>query len=303
MGRSRYVVDEDQVYGLSLVDADNDIYEAEEIPASPLMIVSIPTIVTSIVTEDFADERHRVSVKKHMGDWSITKMNLKVAREHIQQHYPEYMTLFRSLPYREQRINMGRYLWLHYYGGLVLDSTLKVNAPLDTLFYYDADLYLLPSRWNGGLYSLKLMASRPNHDLWLHVIEAMSQAVIDPPAWAVTKETLITATTGSYLLSQVLTTTDYHYVTLSRSVVDPSTACADSQDGMVHDLKPQTSWVKCNWKVVCAIVIISVIILILVLGLLVGWLLRSMNWDSCQNQPYSSKSDYSNQAPIVEPNT
>ena len=260
-------------------EVTNDDYE---ILATPLMIVSIPTIVTSIMDEGHHDERHRSSIKKHMGDWTRMKMTLKTARTHIQQHYPEYMTLFRSLPYDEQRINMGRYLWLHHYGGLVLDSTLKLNAPLDTLFYYDADLYLLPSRWNGGLYSLKLMASRPQHPFWLDVVEAMRDAVMDPPAWAVTRETLITTTSGSYLLSQVLTTTDYHYVTLSRGVVDPSTPCEGSDRGMIQDLTDRTSWFGCNWKIVVIIVVTTLIILVLVVGILGGWLLASTDCEPCQ---------------------
>jgi len=234
-----------------------------------LKLVSIPTVITTI-GEGSRMQDHDDSVQNHMPDWSHVHLDLKEGRDFVRNYFPDFLSHYDDFQYDEQRVNSLRYMWLYVYGGVVLDSTNQINEPIDRLFYSDNDLYLVPSVWNHGYYSVQFIGSRAKHPIWLDMLDAIKKP---PPIWARTKYLKINATTGSYKLTEVIKDNTHTYVVLPRKLVDPCTICADGKlnnsgvlagfdDDLNWDYKLYR-WSYCNWWI-----ILIVLAVLLVLGLL-----------------------------------
>jgi inositol phosphorylceramide mannosyltransferase catalytic subunit len=100
----------------------------------------------------------------------------------VRTHYPERYALYRSFEREIFRADMARCLYLHYFGGVYVDLDIEPLRPLhDLLANQSCLLGTEPALhaeklWNKPrLVSNAVMASRPRHPFWLHMLDEIAR--------------------------------------------------------------------------------------------------------------------------------
>jgi mannosyltransferase OCH1-like enzyme len=75
----------------------------------------------------------RASWRTHHPDWTFMDWDLDKTRALIDEHYPEYLTMFDAYKRDIYRIDACRYFILHRYGGAYVDVDTTCVAPIDDL--------------------------------------------------------------------------------------------------------------------------------------------------------------------------
>lgn len=134
-------------------------------------------------------------MRQHLNDHAIKIWNACDAKQLVERHFPEYLTIFEAAP-RIMQIDMIRYMILHQEGGVYLDADIKVLKPLGPLLDGQEAVFMVetlisehyanavagePIR-NGLPEDLRrianyAMASRPGHPVWIEVLKEMKARI------------------------------------------------------------------------------------------------------------------------------
>ena len=214
--------------------------------------------------------------------WTYVLLSNQDRRDFVTKYFPEYLDVFNSLEHKVQEADMVRYMWLYVHGGVYMDLDYEVLKPLDDLFVYDADLYLIHSNNPGSSITNSFMASKPRCKFWLEVLEELADRVRNGREWwAKGKHLQVMMTTGPGMVQKVLNETQTPYMVLptnlinnlgvkdmkklpSQSQIDtylyPLEGCSwGSWDSKLYNFTYQ------NWEMLLIIVLIVVIGLLVVL--------------------------------------
>lgn len=132
----------------------------------------------------------------------------------VHSEYPELFRLFLALPYSIQRADVGRYLWLHKFGGIYIDMDYHVLKPfvqyLDSL---TADLVVLHSSNIEFIITNSLIKSRKGLQLFY---DLACESLRNPlgPWWAITKHLHIMSSTGPLAFHNKIVSSELAYVSL-----------------------------------------------------------------------------------------
>lgn len=217
------------------------------------------------------------SIKKYMPDWEYVLMTDQMNREFIGKHFPDFLPYYDNFPYNIQRADAIRYCWLYVNGGMYMDLDIELQHDLSSLFYDDADIYLVASGNIGSCITNSFMASKPRCKVWLDMIEYMKK----PLKWYhLLKHSTVMSSTGPVALNHVVKTSDTSYITLPATLLMPCSTCDIKCDVSQAWIKPLKggSWngidsicanaVMCNWK---SIVVVLVIVIIVLIVLFLMW--------------------------------
>lgn len=205
----------------------------------------IPKIVmqtwkTREVPEDWLPSQ--VSIDKHMSNWSYVLMTDEDNRNFVEQHFPDFLPYYDQLPWAIQRADAVRYCWLYVHGGVYMDLDYEILEPLDILFSTGGDLYLAASSNIPSSLTNSFMASRPRHQFWLDVIEAIKCECDNPTWWAMGKHLRVMMSTGPGIVNRVARSGKHIYTVIPPDLLSPENLCqATGKVGMMRPLR------GCSW--------------------------------------------------------
>ena len=125
-------------------------------------------------------EALRDTFRHHHPTWTMVLFDDRENRQFVALYYPEWLSLYDSLPYNIQRVDMIRYLWMYHVGGVYMDLDMETLRPLpDFLNRYtslsDTSLVLLGEenqQHHDGTSRVgnAILISTPHHPFWMAVI-------------------------------------------------------------------------------------------------------------------------------------
>lgn len=227
-------------------------------------LVSIPTIITTVSFSPPAKfKKHTQSIEKYMPEWTHIILDKEKGERFIKTNWSDIWPLYNKLRFRKQKINLLKFLWLSQYGGVIIDQKYNLRQAIDRLFYNESHLYF---------HSLDLMASTPNHNFWMDVIDEMEKRVKDKPWWGKSKEKIISRVSGEDLINDCFSKTSYSVMILPKKGVDSRDECHSAASYDLLENSDMRSWIgdwcKCHktgliWTIVIIVVILIIAILIL----------------------------------------
>lgn len=227
--------------------------------------------------------QHRRSIKEHLPWWDLVETDHQQGQGLVEQHFPQYLDFYQGLLYPEQQANLLRYMCLHLYGGLSLDSEVAlVRAPEEELLRQE--LLLVPTRWDLGFYSTCFMGSRPEHPLWLAVLEESRRRCKTTLPWKLSRQAWVSYTTGSHLLTSVVKSSSSSALVLSRQ------ACL-GPEGMLYRLED-----RC-WDTLYGLLMLVLAVIVVVLGLLWVWVIFAGPAKSCGDASPSFTREHEKEKP------
>lgn len=192
-------------------------------------------------------EPSRKSIQKYMPDWKYVLMTDEMNRCFIEEHFPDFLSTYDSFPYAIQRCDAVRYAWLYVNGGLYLDCDFELLHSLEPLFR-EGDLHLLASANTPTVLTNAMMASVPQHPVWLLMMDEMKK----PSPWTrIEKHLHVLNTTGPLALNRVVKDNCFVYNQLPVEKLNPYSLCErnyNKPDAWIKPL-PGSSWVSCNAKI------------------------------------------------------
>lgn len=250
-----------------------------------LPVVSIPRIIMQTWKTRDVPPKWKTSpesIHRYMPGWTYALMTDEDNLNFVRDHFPQYLSMYNNFPHAIQRADAIRYMWLYVHGGLYLDLDYELNEPLDSLFYTDADLYLMSSNNVGAYLTNSIMASKPGHQFWLDLLEAIQRAQVTPKAWAKGKHLEVMMSTGPGILSEVLRSSHYSYHSLPQKLLCPQSICHEPIHGGMMKLLEGSSWAA--WDTLCmnwvycnpGQAIALILFLLLIFLLCICLLIRSM---------------------------
>jgi len=214
------------------------------------------------------------SIKKHMKGWRYILMTDEDNLKFVGKYFPDFLPYYNKFEYNIQRVDAVRYMWLYIYGGIYMDLDFEVLKPMDDLFTKkdNSKVYLVSSGNIGVYITNSFMASKPRCKLWLDVIERMKKPL---PWYYLGKHARVMNTTGPIMLTHVVTHSDYPYVRLPKSKINPCSVCDINKHVKGTYLRPLegSSWASydtavynyfmCNWKPLSTVLIILIVFIFL----------------------------------------
>ena len=224
------------------------------------------------------------SIKKIMPDWQYVLFNDEENRDLVAKYFPDFLPYYDAFPHNIMRADAARYCFLYIYGGLYMDLDFEVLHPLDSLFTYDIDIYLVKSGNVGSYYTNSFMASKPRCPFWLEVIEQMKKPL---PWFYIGKHIVTMNTTGPIMLSHVIKNTKYTIANLPSKYIMPCSICDLKCSTKGSYLRPLegSSWIGfdtmfynfflCNWQplvafLICLFILIIVFYILYRIGIIEG---------------------------------
>lgn len=210
--------------------------------------VAIPTIVMQTwKTETLPAvwQPSQDSILKYLPAWSYILMTDSANREFIATYFPDYLETFDRFPYPIQRADAIRYAWLYRFGGLYLDCDSELLESIDYLFAGPGELYLLASSNTPTVLTNGLMASIPQHPIWLAMLAETRLAV---GIMSLERHLHVMHSTGPVALSRVVKREAPNYVQLPTAKLNPLTMCETIANsplpvGAAIRQLPGSSWV------------------------------------------------------------
>lgn len=131
--------------------------------AASLSIPSIPKIIIRpFASDENLEENIKKSVEKFAPDWEELVLSIDAVDEYVNTKYCQFKTQFLSLS-TEDRLEVGKYLYLYEYGGLCIGKDYMLTTSIDNLFYDEANLYLFKSSWTSYAHTNEFLGSKPAH--------------------------------------------------------------------------------------------------------------------------------------------
>jgi mannosyltransferase OCH1-like enzyme len=147
------------------------------------------------VPAQFRDAQH--SWRRQHPDWSYRLWTHADMDEFVRAHYPQVWDLYRRYPDQIQRCDAVRYMILHRLGGVYSDLDIVSLRPIDDLL--DCDV-MLPKTDPIGV-SCDLMAARPGHAFFAHLIDQLPAAYARWQHWYIPRHFRVLLTTGPLFLT------------------------------------------------------------------------------------------------------
>ena len=247
--------------------------------------VKIPKIIMQTWKNHDIPDKWKISpksIKKYMPDWKYVLMTDEDNRAFVKKYFPDFLPYYDGFIHNIMRADAIRYMYLYKFGGIYMDLDFEVKHNLDSLFYTDAEAYLIASGNIGSYITNSFMASKPGCKLWLEMIEAMKK----PQPWYVMgKHFVVMCSTGPIGLTNVAKKSKVVYAMLPSILLMRCSACnigkCDTRGAYLKPLEG-SSWITydtkiynfflCNWKRLCILLVCLVIILLLVIFIIwMGW--------------------------------
>jgi len=111
-------------------------------------------------------------------NWTYTLWTDNDNEAFVEDSYPDLYPIYNELPKPIMKADVARYLHLHAFGGLYLDTDYEFLKPFDLLDYS----IVLPRESEDSqpvFLGNCVMASEPNHPFWIAVIDDLIQ---NPPS-------------------------------------------------------------------------------------------------------------------------
>ncbi len=142
-------------------------------------------------------------------DWEYRLWTHEECHEFVRSFYPDLVNMYEAFPYRIQRIDLARVLFLHRLGGLYVDLDFECMKSLEPLF--EGHRVVL-GREQGGMGKMlrgedfvlnALMASSPGHPFW-ELLLKKTIAANRPKGFFEIKEFYVVRTSGAILLDEAV---------------------------------------------------------------------------------------------------
>ena len=238
-------------------------------------VVKIPKLIMQTWKNDTVPEKWAKSpesIKECMPDWKYVLMTDDANRAFVEKHFPDFLPYYDAFPYGIQRADAIRYCWLYVHGGIYIDLDFEMQHSLESLFYNDAELYLVCSGNIGSVVTNSFMASKPKCRIWLDMIEYMKR---DLEWWCKGKHMIVMNSTGPVALNYVIKESSVPYVNLPKTLMMPCSVCniehCNTDQAWLKPL-PGSSWIAydtvvynycmCNWRYIIVFLTILLIIII-----------------------------------------
>lgn len=228
-------------------NAENERSEPNETNGmSETNVVGEWTLMQTWKTKD-VPEKWKPSVesrKKVMPDIKHVHLTDEDIDLFIKDHYPEFYSAFVNFAYPIKRADFIRYAYLHYYDNIVYsDYDHQFNKDFRP-YLTGGDLFFLPSaNTSTNCYTNAFMASRKKGNPIFY--DMMKEAIKPASWWCVTKELDILYTTGPKMVTRVLLTGKYNFVTLPYLEFQPYSVCDKvyDKDSVITPLEG-SSWMS-----------------------------------------------------------
>lgn len=211
------------------------------------------------------------SIKKHMPRWKYVLMTDKDNEEFVKHYFPDFYKYYKGFEYNIMRVDAIRYMWLYVHGGIYMDMDIALVKPLDDLFWYDSEAYLVSSG-NMKVYTNSFMASKPKSHIWLECLKEMTKPY---SYWMIGKHLKVMGTTGPLMLTRVVKKTKTKVYDLPAKKLMPCSLCDPkpcTKPGAYTKALEGSSWcgwdsyiygsITCNWKLFLLIIITILLIVI-----------------------------------------
>jgi len=102
--------------------------------------------------------------------WERKEYSTEMNHELIKERYPWFVQTFDTLKFDVERWDAARYAYMHSFGGVYHDMDMSVNASLEHVLETQG-MALFEAE---GYIQNYFFASKPGHDYWLKILQAIS---------------------------------------------------------------------------------------------------------------------------------
>lgn len=142
--------------------------------------------------------------------WHLLLWDDNDNEEFVKTKYPQYYQLYVSLPKPINRVDLVRYLYMHFFGSIYADMDCKCIKSIESLISTSRHQIILGEHQSlaGTFVECAFMASVPNHTFWLRVVDAIQDAFERPTVVQRLARNIpamgVLTMTGPLLLTQVV---------------------------------------------------------------------------------------------------
>lgn len=125
--------------------------------------------------------KHNILIK-HNKEYKYTLLTDASCESFLQESFPEYLDLYRSLHYPQHKSDLVRYLYLYTYGGYYIDIDILPLLPLYTIFEYSNNsptFFSLSAHKNTKKGRSQVcngfIGTRPKNPIFLELVKAIEE--------------------------------------------------------------------------------------------------------------------------------
>lgn len=139
--------------------------------------------------------------------WKMIFMTDEDNYEFVKRHYPDLLYTYENFEYNIQRVDLIRILYLHKFGGLYSDLDKVFLTDFSSFFDQNvSDVFLVRSPNIHSVYTNSFMASKPNSEFWIELINAILEKKL--PFYAFGRHLKVMNSTGPSILTRVARNTN-----------------------------------------------------------------------------------------------
>jgi mannosyltransferase OCH1-like enzyme len=214
------------------------------------MSVKIPKIIAQTWETNDVPEMWKSgpeAIKKYHPTWEYVLFTNDDRRKFVEKHFPGFLEIYNSYDKGVQRADLFRIMWMYVKGGLYMDLDHEPIKPLDPLFYYDMELYLV----QGAEYYVNgFLASKPGCKYWLLCLEVIKERHNNVP-WYIMGDFVVLYSTGPLVLKEAMKRYEKPYASIPRKMIYPCNVCDKEYNSVVCDERaqyvkniPGSSWIS-----------------------------------------------------------
>ena len=189
------------------------VNKEDSIFCSKIQIVNIPKIIIRISGKNDYDRLNllKKEVNNINPNWRYYCYAEEDEYDFVYNNFPKYLDTYKKCNQSTQRQNMLSYMLLYKFGGVYINKDYKIIKSLDNLFYSDADIYINRDSNSNFIYGNILIASRPELQIWLDVLDDF-KSQFENKKWFSTVEEFD-------ILNKIINNTKYPYMVLPSNLI------------------------------------------------------------------------------------
>lgn len=233
-------------------------------------------------TKKYFPSRYRIvieSIKTLLSDWELVFYDKEAMDNFVKEHFPDYFIFYDKLLYDEQKYNLMKYMFLYINGGVSIDLNLQVLQSLDSLFnnIENVSLYTIHHNIFHNYLSTSFIAAVPKCPIFTKILETAKNPL---PGWVYGKFLYVEVSTGYYMLTKIIKSSNIPYVVFPTDLVLPCGTCQKrcynyySYFKLLQKINPcyeeeLYKFIYCNWKE-CGLFLMILLIMAVFIKLFIG---------------------------------
>lgn len=213
------------------------------------------------------DDLHRMNPEYEHKQWNETEL-----REECAKYSKECVDRFDSFEQMIMKVDFGRYVVLHNYGGISIDTDMAQLKPINNTPDIDSDKFMISKLsfpYNlFGMLNNAVIITPPQHVHLKNMIDRISKDNRTKNDF-LTKELYTQNITGPFFVNDVIANSNIPYTVLDNKYYEPCNSndilCSVDKDSIM-DHQHELSWVSSYINVILKIVILFMRLITIAIG-------------------------------------